>query len=93
MLLSAGLLVPPLRQADARRLRHAGVVRRVVEEHQAGLEHVAEIEDVEAGGRLIEAIAVAARIDAEEAAKTLEVLTMLGEAQAEMEALRTPVNP
>ena len=29
-----------------------------------------------------------ARIDAEEAAKTLEVLTMLGEAQAEMEAMR-----
>lgn len=29
-----------------------------------------------------------ARIDAEEAAKTLEVLTMLGEAQAEIEAMQ-----
>jgi hydrogenase expression/formation protein HypC len=34
-----------------------------------------------------------ARIDAEEAAKTLEVLTMLGEAQAELEAMQNPVTP
>lgn len=34
-----------------------------------------------------------ARIDAEEAARTLEVLALLGEAQAELEAMQKPASP
>ena len=44
-----------------------GVVRDVVEQHQPGAHRIAEVEDVEAGGRLVEAVAVAAGVEAEQA--------------------------
>ena len=65
---SAARLVPPLGELVACPGRLVGVVRRVVEEHQAGPDGVAEVEDVQAGRALVEAIAVAARVEAEQAA-------------------------
>src|SRR5688500_13919381 len=65
----AARLVPPFREALRRFAGVLGVVGGVVEEHEAGVYGVAEVEDVEAGGGLVEAVAVAAGVEAEEAAE------------------------
>src|SRR5689334_22445262 len=51
----------------ARRLRRRRIVRHVVEEHQPGARRTAELQDVEAARELVEAVAVAARVEAEKA--------------------------
>src|SRR5262245_36823226 len=61
------LRVPPLRQVAGGAARLRLVVRDVVEQHQAGAHRRLEVDDVEAGGRLVEAIAVAARIESQQA--------------------------
>ena len=45
------------------------VVRRVVEQHQAGANRIAKIEHVEARGRLVETIAIPSRVESEKAAE------------------------
>ena len=61
------LRVPPLRQMALGVPRLRRVVGRVVVKHETGPHGVLEVEDVEARGRLIEPVAVAASVDAEEA--------------------------
>lgn len=48
-------------------VRVIGIVRDVVEEHQAGADGVFEIQNVEAGRSLVEAVSIAAHIEAEQA--------------------------
>ena len=45
-----------------------GVVRDVVEQHQARADRILEVEHVEAGRRLVQPIAIAPRVEAEQAA-------------------------
>src|ERR671910_1848819 len=61
-------LFPPLREMRARPTRVISVVAHVVEQHQAGADRILEVEHVQTGGRLVESIAVAARIEAQQAA-------------------------
>src|SRR5688500_5434961 len=61
--------VPPLRETPQRRADARVVVARVVESDQAHANRIAEVEDVQARGRLIEPIAIAPRVDAEQAAE------------------------
>ncbi|MCU1227753.1 MAG: hypothetical protein JWO97_637 [Acidobacteria bacterium] len=61
------LLVPHLRQSRSRQRGDvAGVVRGVVEQRQARVRHILEIEHVQRGWALIEAVAVFAGVEAEE---------------------------
>ena len=52
-------------------MRPAGmisIVRNIVEEHQAGAHRILEIQNAQAGRSLIEPVAVAARVEAQQAA-------------------------
>ena len=60
--------VPPAREVLLWSVRVVSVVRDVVKKHQPGTHRVFEIEDVEAGGCLVEPVAVAARVEAQQAA-------------------------
>src|SRR5690242_13282819 len=62
-----GAVVPPLGQIPCRSPRPLGIVRRVVEQHEPRSYGVSEVDDVEARRRLIEPIAIAAAVDAEQA--------------------------
>ena len=48
--------------------RLVGVVRNIVEEHQARAHRILEVQDVQAGRGLVQAIAVAAAVEAKQAA-------------------------
>src|SRR4051794_22213185 len=63
------LAIPPLGEAAGRGAGPLRVVRCVVVGHQAGPHRILEVDDVEAGGRLIEAVAIAARVHAQQAAQ------------------------
>jgi hypothetical protein len=45
-----------------------GIVRNIVEEHQAGTHRILEIQNAQAGRSLIEPVTIAARIEAQQAA-------------------------
>src|SRR5206468_8085965 len=66
--LSGRARVPPPREAAAGPPRRARVMGDVVEQHQARAHGVLELEDVETARELVEPIAVAPRIEAEQAA-------------------------
>src|SRR5262245_45698755 len=61
--------VPPLREVPLRRTGARSVVRGAVEQHQARANGIPELDDVEAGGRLLESIPVATAVEAEQAAE------------------------
>ena len=61
--------IPPLRQALIRKTRTVRVVRRVIEEHEACAHRVPEVHNIQAGGRLVEAVAETPRIERKKAAQ------------------------
>src|SRR5215207_4726670 len=60
--------VPPAGEVLLWSVRVVSVVRDVVEEHQPGAHRVFEVQDVEAGGRLVQPVAVAARVETQQTA-------------------------
>src|SRR5207247_10586903 len=60
-------LPAPLRKTWRAAQRQGGIVRRIVEKHEPRSDRIAEVDDIQTGGRLIEAIAISPSVDAEQA--------------------------
>ena len=61
--------IPPLRQALIWNAGSVGIMRGVVEQHEPDSHGIPEVDDIQAGWRLVQAITVAARVETEEAAQ------------------------
>ena len=59
--------IPPFRQALIRDAGLVSIMRDVVEEHEPGPREIPEVDDGQARRRLVKAIAIATRIEGEEA--------------------------
>src|SRR6185295_8171914 len=62
-------VVPPAGEVAIGQARAIRVVRRIVEEHQTSSSGIAEVQYVQTGRRLVQAVTVAAGVESEQAAQ------------------------